>query len=143
MSNGLSSSIAASVSSSGNSSTRITTRPKCRLRRRGIVASARSASSSISASDGGRRSGMVSLPLTYGGWHGREAGRSGAAYGAARAPWLGRGRGPRRDPQELPFRELLGSLGLHVANGAHCRENGPPPRALQRLQPGRGHIVDA
>src|SRR5262249_2252856 len=62
MSNGLSRPMASSVSSSGNSSTRITTGPKCILSRRGMVARARCASSSISASDGGRCSVMVSNP---------------------------------------------------------------------------------
>src|SRR5215472_18711751 len=108
MSNGLSSPIAASVSSSGNSSTRITTRRKCCFKRRGIVASACSANSSISASDGGSLSGMVSLRYLKEGGDGREAGRSGTAHGTTGDPWLGRGRGPRRDPQELPFREFLG-----------------------------------
>src|SRR5205823_1784723 len=63
MSNGLSRLIAASVSSSGNSSTRITRAPRWRFSLRGTVPSARCANASISATDGGIRSGMVSLPL--------------------------------------------------------------------------------
>src|SRR5689334_13606775 len=78
MSNGLSRPIAVSVSSSGNSSTWITTRPRYRFNRRGIVPSARCASSSISASDGGRRSGMISLPGT------KEGGMVEKLVGAAR-----------------------------------------------------------
>src|SRR5215468_8305461 len=62
MSNGLSRSIASSVSSSGNSSTRITTGPRFILSRPGMVSRACRASSSISPSDGGRRSVMVSDP---------------------------------------------------------------------------------
>src|SRR5215813_2755689 len=62
MSNGLSRPIASSVSSSGNSSTRITTGPKWTFNRRGMVSRACRASSSISPSDGGRCSIMVSNP---------------------------------------------------------------------------------
>src|SRR3984893_13363962 len=62
MSKGLSRPMASSVSSSGNSSTRITTGPKWPFSRRGIVSRACRASSSISASDGGRCSVMVSNP---------------------------------------------------------------------------------
>src|SRR5262245_42476418 len=62
MSNGLSSLIASSVSWSGNSSTRITTGPRCVFSRCGIVLRACRAKSSMSASDGGRCSLMVSNP---------------------------------------------------------------------------------
>src|SRR6516162_5531060 len=62
MSNGLSRPIVSSVSSSGNSSTRMTTGPRCLASRPGMVPSARRASSSMSASDGGRRSVMVLIP---------------------------------------------------------------------------------
>src|SRR5438105_5257553 len=82
-------------------------------------------------------------PAGDGGWNGRKTGRSATANRAARAAWLGRGRRSRCDPQALPFRELLRSLGLHVANSAPGRKNGPPSRAVQRLQPGRGDPVDA
>src|SRR6516164_2267928 len=63
ISNGLSRPIASSVSSSGKSSTRITMGPRCCLRRRGMVSRARRACSSRSASDGGRCSVMVSIPV--------------------------------------------------------------------------------
>src|SRR5215470_8149862 len=62
MSNRLARSIACSVSSSGKSSTRITMGPRWRFSRRGIVASARRANSSRSASDGGSCSVMLSTP---------------------------------------------------------------------------------
>src|SRR6516164_3257491 len=75
----------------------------------------------------------------HGGGDGREAGRSGTTFGITRDPRVGRSRGSRRDPQELPFRQLLRGLGLHVANGAAGRKDGSSSRVVQRLQPGRGY----
>src|SRR5579871_3734366 len=104
----------------------MTSAPSCCFSRRGIVASARPANSSISASVGGVRgficregldrkpktAALGAWPRSKGGRYGRQTGRGGAACRAARIARLGRGRRPRRDPQELSFWRFLRSLGF-------------------------------
>src|SRR4051794_38453000 len=137
--------MARSVSASGKSSPRITIGPSASLKRRGRPASARVASASISAFDGGIR--VIGEPFTAasvelrqeaahfldgdrrnGGRNGGKADRRGAADGAARAARMERSRGPRRYPQEFSLQRFLRGLGLPVAHRACRGKNGSPPR---------------